>query len=125
MRREDAARKHGLTVIARSPVRGWSSPLGADPTGRRSAYARSAPRRSGAGFAREYGPWRPVVANLPKDFWTNAELVPAVAKEAISLRVDVDVLTWFREQGPRYQSRMNAVLRAYMRAKASTAKKRL
>lgn len=59
--------------------------------------------------------------NLPEDFWTNAELVPAVAKEAISLRVDADVLAWFRDQGPRYQSRMNAVLRAYMQAKATPA----
>ena len=56
--------------------------------------------------------------NLPKDFWDSAELVPAVVKEAISLRVDLDVLMWFRTQGPRYQSRMNAVLRAYMQAKA-------
>ncbi len=45
--------------------------------------------------------------------------MPAIAKEAISLRVDADVLTWFREQGPRYQSRMHAVLRAYMQAKAT------
>ena len=35
-------------------------------------------------------------------------------KRAISLRVDQDVLDWFRARGPRYQSRMNAVLRAYM-----------
>lgn len=67
----------------------------------------------------------PELANLPKNFWDAAELVPAVVKEAISLRVDMDVLTWFREQGPRYQSRMNAVLRAYMRATtASTTKRR-
>jgi len=37
-----------------------------------------------------------------------------VSKQAISLRVDADVLEWFRAQGPRYQSRMNAVLRSYM-----------
>ncbi|MEK7403277.1 MAG: BrnA antitoxin family protein [Gemmatimonadota bacterium] len=35
-------------------------------------------------------------------------------KRAISLRLDPDVLEWFRAQGPRYQSRMNAVLRSYM-----------
>lgn len=39
-----------------------------------------------------------------------------VAKQPISLRIDEDVLNWFKEQGPRYQSRMNAVLRAYMTA---------
>ena len=58
----------------------------------------------------------PELANLPSDFWTEAELVPPVLKEPISLRVDTDVLEWFRARGPRYQSRMNAVLRAYMRA---------
>ncbi len=36
------------------------------------------------------------------------------AKVPISLRVDGDVLAWFRDEGPRYQSRMNAVLRSYM-----------
>lgn len=66
----------------------------------------------------------PELKNLPKDFWDASELVPAVVKEPISLRVDIDVLTWFRAQGPRYQSRMNAVLRAYMRTTASAPKKR-
>lgn len=35
-------------------------------------------------------------------------------KRAISLRVDQDVLDFFKAAGGRYQSRMNAVLRAYM-----------
>ena len=34
-------------------------------------------------------------------------------KSAISLRVDPEVLDWFKAQGPGYQTRMNAVLRAY------------
>ena len=37
-------------------------------------------------------------------------------KTAISLRLDDEVLDWFRTQGPGYQTRMNAVLRAYMDA---------
>lgn len=56
----------------------------------------------------------PELADLPADFWDNATLVMPVAKEAISLRVDQDVLRWFRRLGPRYQTRMNAVLRSYM-----------
>lgn len=41
--------------------------------------------------------------------------MPADAgKEAVSLRVDRDVLAWFRGQGSGYQTRMNAVLRAYV-----------
>jgi uncharacterized protein (DUF4415 family) len=37
-------------------------------------------------------------------------------KAAISLRVDPEVLEWFRTQGPGYQTRINSVLRAYMEA---------
>ena len=58
----------------------------------------------------------PELADLPPDFWEDAEIVEAQPKEAISLRVDRDVLEWFRDGGPRYQSRMNAVLRSYMTA---------
>ena len=56
------------------------------------------------------------LADLPDDFWDSAVLVLPGPKRAISLRVDQDVLDWFRSSGPRYQSRMNAVLRTYMSA---------
>jgi uncharacterized protein (DUF4415 family) len=52
--------------------------------------------------------------DLPADFWKEAVPVLPAAKVPISLRVDADVLEFFRESGPRYQSRMNAVLRSYM-----------
>ena len=56
----------------------------------------------------------PELADLPAAFWDAAHLVLPVPKQAISLRVDQDVLDWFRRLGPRYQTRMNAVLRSYM-----------
>lgn len=40
-------------------------------------------------------------------------LKPVPPKAAISLRVDADVLDWFKAQGPGYQTRINAVLRAF------------
>ena len=40
-------------------------------------------------------------------------LVPVPPKTSIALRVDADVLEWFKAQGPGYQTRMNAVLRAF------------
>lgn len=43
-------------------------------------------------------------------------LKPATTKSLVSLRIDADVLAWFKEQGQGYQSRMNALLRAYMEA---------
>jgi uncharacterized protein (DUF4415 family) len=52
--------------------------------------------------------------SLPKHFWDDAVPVLPSGKVPISLRVDADVLEFFRETGPRYQSRMNAVLRSFM-----------
>ena len=49
-------------------------------------------------------------------FWADAEVVMPQPKRAISLRVDGDVLEWFKSHGHGYQTRMNAVLRAYMEA---------
>ncbi|HKS94791.1 MAG TPA: BrnA antitoxin family protein [Terriglobia bacterium] len=40
-------------------------------------------------------------------------LRPVPPKASISLRVDADVLEWFKAQGPGYQTRINAVLRAF------------
>jgi uncharacterized protein (DUF4415 family) len=56
----------------------------------------------------------PELADLPEGFWDEANLIAPPPKQAISLRVDRDVLAWFKEQGPRYQTKMNAVLRTYV-----------
>ena len=60
----------------------------------------------------------PELADLPADFWADATLVHPVPKKPISLRVDADVLEWFKAQGAGYQTRMNAVLRAFKEASA-------
>src|SRR5262249_9145732 len=57
-----------------------------------------------------------------RDFWASVEVMWPVAKEAISLRVDRNVLEWFRAQGPAYQSRMNAVLRSFMMQATGSAR---
>jgi uncharacterized protein (DUF4415 family) len=49
-------------------------------------------------------------------FWKNAKLVMPENKVPVTLRLDRDVLAWFKAQGRRYQTRMNAVLKAYVRA---------
>ncbi len=51
--------------------------------------------------------------DVSDDFFAAAVVVPPV-KMAISMRIDTDVLDWFKDQGPGYQTRMNAVLRLYM-----------
>jgi uncharacterized protein (DUF4415 family) len=59
----------------------------------------------------------------PKGFWKRARpLVPA--KKPVNLRVDEDVLDWFRAQGKGHLTRMNAVLRSYYEAHRPAAPKR-
>ena len=50
------------------------------------------------------------------DFWKSAQLVMPENKIPVTLRLDRDVLAWFKAHGRRYQTRMNAVLRAYVHA---------
>ena len=45
-----------------------------------------------------------------------ARIVIPQPKEAVSIRLDRDVTEWFRRQGKGYQTRINAVLRAYVEA---------
>jgi uncharacterized protein (DUF4415 family) len=48
--------------------------------------------------------------------WAHAKLVLPPGKEPVTLRLDRDVLEWFRQQGRGYQTRINAVLRAFVAA---------
>ena len=54
--------------------------------------------------------------------WSKAVLVIPPKKKAISIRLDEDVLNYFRKEGTGYQRRMNAVLRSYMQQKQKTKK---
>lgn len=56
----------------------------------------------------------PELSDLPAEFWDDAEVVAPTPKRAVSIRLDEDVVEWFRRSGPRYQTRMNAVLRMYV-----------
>jgi uncharacterized protein (DUF4415 family) len=51
-------------------------------------------------------------------FWKDAKVVMPTPKEIVTMRLDADLLRWFRrERG--YQTRINAILRAYMQAHRS------
>ena len=54
------------------------------------------------------------IPELDEEFWQNAELVLPLTKERITLRLDREVLDYFRRSGSGYQTRINAVLRAYV-----------
>jgi uncharacterized protein (DUF4415 family) len=45
------------------------------------------------------------------------KLVMPAPTQAISIRLDDQVVDWFKRQGPGYQTRINAVLRAYIEAR--------
>ena len=51
-----------------------------------------------------------------KPDWGNLKVAWPQPKQAISLRIDQDIIGWFRDSGPGYQTRMNAVLRAFVDA---------
>ena len=50
---------------------------------------------------------------LDANFFANAELRMPKTKKTITIRLDADVLEWFKLQGQGYQTRINAVLRMY------------
>jgi len=54
---------------------------------------------------------------IPPGFWDRAELRLPLTKQQITLRLDPDVIGWFKRSGKGYQSRMGAVLRSYVEAK--------
>ncbi len=58
---------------------------------------------------------------LPDAVWVKAVDFPH-AKKLISLRLDEDVIEFFKHDGTRYQTRINAVLRSYVRAHKQHAK---
>jgi uncharacterized protein (DUF4415 family) len=54
---------------------------------------------------------------LGADFWKEAKVVyPESPKKQITVRLDADMVEWFKKQGRGYQTRMNAVLRSYYEA---------
>lgn len=54
---------------------------------------------------------------LPTIGWRRvSDLIPAENKQQITLRLDADVIEFFRATGRRYQSRINAALREYVNA---------
>ena len=63
----------------------------------------------------------PDAAPLDVD-WSQAVLVVPAKKKAISIRVDPDVLDYFKKEGAGYQRRINAVLRSYVEQKQKRGK---
>ena len=53
------------------------------------------------------------IPEFDADFLRSVPMKPSPGKKSITLRLDRDVLEWMKAQGRGYQSRVNAILRAY------------
>jgi uncharacterized protein (DUF4415 family) len=58
------------------------------------------------------------IPELDENFFKNAKLV-VPHKQPVTLRLDADVLEWFKAQGQGYQTRINNLLRRYMESQQS------
>jgi uncharacterized protein (DUF4415 family) len=57
----------------------------------------------------------PDVQPSDEEFWRSARLVMPQRKKTVTMRLDADLLDWFRRE-KRYQTRINSIQRAYMNA---------
>ncbi|GFM37727.1 BrnA antitoxin family protein [Desulfovibrio psychrotolerans] len=56
---------------------------------------------------------------LDDAFWEEARRMEPQCKKQVTLRIDGDVLDWFKRQGKGYQTAINAVLKAYKESRPS------
>ena len=58
------------------------------------------------------------IPRLGKSFWKTAKLRMPEPKDRLTIRVDHDVVEWLKKAGSGYQTRINAILRSYMKAQS-------
>lgn len=63
----------------------------------------------------------PRAESLGADFWKSARVVIPPGKTSVHLRLDRDVVEWFKARGKGHLTRMNAVLRAYVETQKRSA----
>ncbi len=61
---------------------------------------------------------------LGRDFWKKAKVIyPEGPKKQLTVRLDADMVEWFKQNGRGYQTRMNAVLRSYYESQKNSPHK--
>jgi uncharacterized protein (DUF4415 family) len=63
----------------------------------------------------------PEAESLGAEFWKSARVVLPSGKTSVHLRLDSDVVDWFKARGKGHLTRMNAVLRAYVETRKHSA----
>jgi uncharacterized protein (DUF4415 family) len=66
-------------------------------------------------------PDAPEAESLGEEFWKSARVVMPSGRTSVHLRLDSDVVEWFKARGKGHLTRMNAVLRAYVEAQKHRA----
>jgi uncharacterized protein (DUF4415 family) len=66
-------------------------------------------------------PGAPEAESLGPDFWKSARVVMPSGKTSVHLRLDSDIVKWFKARGKGHLTRMNAVLRAYVESQSRNA----
>lgn len=59
-------------------------------------------------------PDAPEAESLGAEFWKSARVVMPSGKTSVHLRLDSDIVEWFKANGKGHLTRMNSVLRAYV-----------
>ncbi len=54
-----------------------------------------------------------------REFWADADVIIPDGKTRMTVRFDTDIVEWVRNRGPRYQTRMTAVLRQFVSSQKS------
>jgi uncharacterized protein (DUF4415 family) len=60
------------------------------------------------------------IPELDEEFFKHAKRVTLPRKKSVNLRLDSDILTFFKKQGKGYQTRINRVLRLYVEAQGKS-----
>ena len=66
-------------------------------------------------------PDAPEAESLGAEFWKSARVVMPSGKTSVHLRLDSDIVEWFKANGKGHLTRMNSVLRAYVEAQKRCA----
>jgi uncharacterized protein (DUF4415 family) len=56
------------------------------------------------------------IPELKNEFWKNASIEFPKKKKAVSIRLDPEIVIWYKSQYKEYQTAINAVLKSYMKA---------
>ena len=54
------------------------------------------------------------IPETDEKFWSDAQIIFPTKKTHLSIRLDDDIISWFKQFGRGYQTKINAVLRSYI-----------